>query len=71
MSSSLSKNARVGGMVGIVRLIYIANIQLASDNAATTANKIAAHESLFRFGIFSELLTSPVDLRYAGPLSVA
>jgi hypothetical protein len=45
-------------MFGIVRLLYIPNTLFASHNAATTANNIAAHESLFRFGIVSELLAA-------------
>src|ERR1700737_753024 len=62
--TSLSKNARVAGiyivasMFGIVRLAYIPNTLFASHNAATTAHNIAPYESLFRFGIVSELLAA-------------
>ena len=62
--TSLSKNARVAGLLytlsslfGIVRLIYIPSTLLVSENAAT-ANNIAKHELLFRFGIVSYLLCS-------------
>jgi len=55
---SLSKNARVAGLpyilasvVGIVRLLYIPGALFVPGNAAATANNIAAHESLFRWGI--------------------
>jgi Domain of unknown function (DUF4386) len=61
--TSLSKNARVAGLLyilgsllGVVRLIYIPNTLLVHGNAAATANNIAAHESLFRLGIVSYLL---------------
>ncbi len=60
---TLSKNARVAGLLyllgslfGIVRLIYVPNKLFVYGNAAATANNIAWHESLFRFGIVSYLL---------------
>lgn len=63
--TSLSKNARVAGLLyilsslfGIVRLIYIPSTLLVSGNAAATANNIAKHELLFRFAIISYLLCS-------------
>ena len=63
--TSLSKNARVAGLLyilsslfGIVRLIYIPSTLLVSGNGAATANNIARHELLFRFGIVSYLLCS-------------
>lgn len=63
--TSLSKKARVAGLlyilasvVGVVRLIYIPNALIVHGNATATANNIAAHESLFRLGIVSELLAS-------------
>jgi hypothetical protein len=63
--TSLSKKARVAGLlyilasvVGVVRLIYIPTALIVSGNAAATANNIAAHESLFRLGIVSGLLSS-------------
>jgi hypothetical protein len=63
--TSLSKNARVAGLlyivasvVGVVRLIYIPDALIVHGNAAATANNIAAHELLFRLGIVSELLAA-------------
>ena len=60
---SLNKNARVAGLLyilsslfGVVRLIYIPNTLIVHGNAAATANNIAGHELLFRFGIVSYLL---------------
>jgi uncharacterized protein DUF4386 len=61
--TSLSKNARIAGLlyvaasaVGIVRLMYVPKTLVVSGNAAVTAANIAAHESLFRFGIVCNLL---------------
>ena len=61
--TSLSKNARLAGLlyilasvVGVVRLIYIPNVLFVDGNVAATTGNIAAHESLFRFGILSQLL---------------
>src|SRR5438445_1524638 len=63
--TSLSKNARVAGLlyilasaVGIVRLLYIPKALFVHGNAAATANNIAAHESLFRLGIVCYLVSS-------------
>jgi hypothetical protein len=63
--TSLSKNARVAGLlyivasvVGVVRLMYIPNALFVGGNAAATANNIVAHESLFRLGIVSQLHAS-------------
>jgi len=63
--TSLSKNARVAGLlyilasvVGVVRLLYIPTILIVHGNATATANNIVAHESLFRLGIVSQLLAS-------------
>jgi hypothetical protein len=61
--TSLSKNARVAGLlyilasvVGVMRLLYIPNALFVHGNATTTAANVAAHEWLFRLGIVSELL---------------
>ena len=61
--TSLGKNARVAGLlyilasvVGVPRLMYIPNKLFVYGNATETAANIAAHESLFRLGIASELL---------------
>jgi hypothetical protein len=63
--SSLSKNARAAGALyilcsalGAIRLLYIPKILIVDGNAAATANNIAAHESLFRFGMVCQLLTA-------------
>ena len=63
--TSLSKNARVAGLlyilasvVGVVRLIYIPNKLIVDGNAAATASNIAAHELLFRLGMVSYLVAS-------------
>ena len=42
-------------LAGPLRLIYIPNKLFVHGNAAATANNIAAHEWLFRFGIVSDL----------------
>jgi hypothetical protein len=67
--TSLSKNARVAGLlyilasvVGVVRLLYIPSKLFVDGNAAATANNIVAHESLFRWGIVSALLASALWL---------
>jgi hypothetical protein len=67
--TSLSKKARVAGLLyvlasalGYVRLIYIPTALIVSGNAAATANNIAAHETLFRWGIVSYLLASVLFL---------
>src|SRR5499425_2624978 len=61
--TALSKDARVAGLlyilasaVGVLRLMYIPNTLFVYGNATATAANIAAHESLFRLGIASELL---------------
>src|SRR6516165_12765838 len=61
--TSLSKNARIAGLlyivasvVGFVRLGYIPKALFVHGDAAATANNIVAHESLFRLGIVSDLL---------------
>ena len=61
--TSLSKNARIAGLlyivasvVGILRLAYVPKALFVQGNAAATATNIAAHESLFRLGFVSELL---------------
>jgi hypothetical protein len=60
--TSTSKNARVAGFLYLlltlaapVRLIYIPSTLFVRGNATATANNIAAHESLFRLGIVSDL----------------
>jgi hypothetical protein len=67
--TSLSKNARLAGLlyivasaVGYVSLIHIPTTLIVRGNAAATANNIAAHESLFRLGIVSLLVSSVLFL---------
>ena len=62
--TSLSKNARVAGlfyltlMTAPLRLIYIPNKLFVHGDATATAKNIAAHETLFRLGILSDLFTA-------------
>ncbi len=57
------KQARIAGLLYLtllgapLRLIYIPSHLIVSGNAAATANNIAAHETLFRFGIVADLFT--------------
>ena len=61
----LSRNARVAGilylavvLISPIRLIYLPSVLFVSGNAAATAHNIAAHELLFRVGIFADLLNA-------------
>src|SRR5437899_11431957 len=45
---------------GPLRLIYIPNKLFVEGNASATASNIAAHESLFRLGMLSEVLGAVV-----------
>jgi hypothetical protein len=61
--TSLSKNARVAGLLyivfslfAVVRLVYIPDVLFVDGNAAATANNIATHELVFRWGIVCYLL---------------
>jgi hypothetical protein len=67
--TSLARKARVAGLlyisasaVGYLRLIYIPDALIVTGNAAATANNIATHETLFRWGIVSYLLASVLFL---------
>jgi hypothetical protein len=62
MSSTTRNPGRVAGfwylllvLLGPLRLIYIPTQLFVRGNATATANNIAAHEWLFRFGIVSDL----------------
>jgi len=61
--TSLSRNARIAGLLYLtlltapLRLIYIPSKLFVTGNATATADNIAAHETLFRLGILSDLLT--------------
>jgi hypothetical protein len=61
------KAARIAGFIylsmvvtGPITLIYIPTKLIVRGNAAATAENILAHENLFRFGIFGDLLTQVV-----------
>ena len=66
--TSLSRNARVAGLLYLtlmtapLRLIYIPNKLFVTGNATATANNIAAHETLFRLGILSDLFTATMGI---------
>ena len=67
--TSLSKNARVAGLlyilaslVGVLRLMYIPNKLFVYGNATATAANIEAHESLFRLGLASGLVAAALWL---------
>ena len=63
------KDARIAGLlyvllgvIGPIRLIYIPNKLIVSGNAAGTASNIAAHQTLFRLGIVSDLLGATIAI---------
>ena len=65
--SSTRNPGRVAGFLylllaiaGPVRLIYIPGKLFVHGNATATANNIAAHQMLFRFGIFSDLFVGTI-----------
>jgi hypothetical protein len=67
--NSISRKARIAGLVYLLctlvapyRLIYVPNSLFVTGNAAATAANIAAHEMLFRLGIFSDLLTGVIQV---------
>ncbi len=66
--TSLSRKARVAGflyltlMTAPLRLIYIPNKLFVTGNATATAGNIAAHETLFRLGILSDLFTATMGI---------
>jgi hypothetical protein len=66
--TTLSRNARVAGLLYLtlltapLRLIYIPKKLFVAGDAAATASNIAAHETLFRLGILSDLLTATMAL---------
>src|SRR2546426_11769481 len=61
--SSTNNPGRVAGFLYLLllaaplRLIYIPSKLFVHGNATATANNIAAHETLFRFGITGDLFT--------------
>src|SRR2546423_1851187 len=66
--SSIHNPGRVAGLLLLprlgapVRLIYIPNTLFVTGNATATANNIAAHETLFRLGIVTDLLTGTMAI---------
>src|SRR5437660_6695008 len=66
--TSLSRNARIAGLLYLtlltapLRLIYIPSKLFVTGNASATANNIAAHETLFRLGILSDLFTATMAI---------
>lgn len=66
--TSLSRNARIAGLLYLtlltapLRLIYIPGKLFVAGNASATANNIAAHETLFRLGIVSDLFTATMTI---------
>ena len=67
--TALSKNARVAGLlyilasaVGVVRLLYIPSVLFVHGDAVATATNIVTHESLFRWGIVSTLVSAALWL---------
>ena len=61
--TTLSRNARIAGLLYLtlviapLRLIYIPTKLIVSGNPAATASNIAAHQTLFRLGILTDLFT--------------
>ena len=60
---SIKKKARIAGavyvstsIIGVIRLLIIPKMLIVEGNANATANNVAAHESLFRLGIFTDLV---------------
>ncbi len=45
-----------------LRLLYIPSTLFVPGDAAATANNIAAHQALFRLGIFADLLTGAIAI---------
>jgi len=66
--TTLSRNARVAGLLYLtlviapLRLIYIPSKLIVSGNAAATPSNIAAHQTLFRLGILTDLFTAVMGI---------
>src|SRR3989442_6562828 len=65
--SSARNPGRVAGFIYLVlsiiapfRLMYIPNALFVRGNATATANNIVAHETLFRLGIVSDLISGAI-----------
>jgi hypothetical protein len=66
--TSLSCNARVAGLLYLtlltapLRLLYIPGKLFVHGDATATASNIAAHQTLFRLGILSDLFTATMSI---------
>ncbi|SFK26783.1 DUF4386 domain-containing protein [Rhodanobacter glycinis] len=67
--TSINRKARIAGFIYLLcvliapyRLVYIPNALFVTGNASATAANIAAHETIFRLGIFSDLLTGVIQI---------
>lgn len=67
--NTLNRNARVAGLLYLLlivvapyRLIYIPTTLFVSGNTGATVANIASHETLFRLGIFCDLLSGTLVL---------
>jgi hypothetical protein len=62
------RNARIAGLMYLtlmtapLRLLYIPSKLFVSGDAAATARNIAAHQTLFRLGILSDLFTATMTI---------
>lgn len=66
--NALKRQARIAGLLYLtlmtapLRLIYIPSHLFVTDNASATAANIAAHETLFRLGMLSDLFTATMGI---------
>ncbi|TAM26835.1 MAG: DUF4386 domain-containing protein [Rhodanobacter sp.] len=67
--TAINRKARIAGFIYLLcvliapyRLVYIPNVLFVTGNASATAANIAAHETIFRLGIFSDLLTGVIQI---------
>jgi hypothetical protein len=66
--SWIKNPGRVAGLLYVtlltapLRLVYIPNKLFVTGNATATANNIAAHETLFRLGVVSDLFTGTMAI---------
>src|SRR4051812_776815 len=66
--STLKRQARIAGLLYLtlmtapLRLIYIPSHLFVAGNASATSANIAAHETLFRLGMLSDLFTATMGI---------
>jgi hypothetical protein len=66
--STLKHQARIAGLLYLtlltapLRLLYIPSHLIVAGNASATSANIAAHETLFRLGILSDLFTATMGI---------